>query len=158
MNRTYTLLVKVLIVLGLVLTTACKKDPINNDPIHEGTDYSEMILGTWQAVLDSCYEKYLEDDGYQELTYASEWADSLTLTFRNNDTLTYYAIVHGYPDEWNDTYSVQADTLIWDKYHYKISKLTTKELIIHYQITEQHTTSGGGIRETSVTKHWKLTR
>lgn len=152
--------------LAVMTMAGCRKDPVGIDRTEPGNepetvsieDYPEKILGQWNATLDKCYELYTEDDGYEEGQYANEWASSLSLTFKSDGKVAYLATVGGVEDGWDDTYSVEADTLIWDKFHYKISKMTSKELVIHYQITEQHTTSGGGIRETSVTKHWELTR
>lgn len=152
--------------LAVLMMAGCKKDPVRqdgsdteNEPENVNIeDYPEAILGQWDAVLDKCYEAYTEDDGYQEITYANEWSNELALNFKTDGKVTYRAKVSGGIDEWDDTYSVKGDTLVWDVREYKINKLNSKELVIQCDIIETHTTSGGTIRETGLTKHWELKR
>lgn len=167
MKKTIYPLASILLMILLGLAS-CTKEPTplpdqpadtnsNNDTI-PNINYPEDILGQWNAVLNNCYESYTEGDGYNETTYASDWASSLALTFKPDGKLTYAAIVGGVEDTWDDTYSISHDTLFWDTRPYKILTLNEHQLVFQFSKDNERTTSGGDILTTNVTKHYELTR
>lgn len=150
------------LLLGAIALTSCQREePIT--PQEEDTttpalpDYAELILGRWDAVLDKCYDTYIEGD-YDETTHASDWATALSLTFSDQGVISYSATVGGYDDSWDDTYSVHNDTLVWDIRPYKILTLDEHSLIFQFEHSEQRTTSGGAVITATVIKHYELAR
>lgn len=153
--------------LFALAATACTKEeqpvqPTPNDttdttPDNPVPDYSTLIMGRWNAVLDCSYERYTEDD-YNETTFVSDWATALSLTFKDDGYLTYSAIVSGFEDSWDDLYRIQSDTLVWDTKPYKILTINDNQLVMEYRITEDRTTSGGTTYTTTLTKHWEFNR
>lgn len=168
MNKTILFLSAILLTLSLA--SCSEKEPLPEQPIDTTSstndtlpsqpeiDYAQAILGHWNAQLSQCYERYTENNTYEEITYASEWATDLSLTFKTDGLLTYSATVGGYPDSWDDAYTVQSDTLFWDAKPYKILILDSTHLVFEFSHDEQRTTSGGSTITTNVTKHWELAR
>lgn len=167
MKKTIYPLASILLMILLGLAS-CTKEPTplpdqpadtnsNNDTI-PNINYTEDILGQWNAVLNRCYEQYTENDDYDETTYVSDWASALSLNFKTDGKLTYSATVGGIEDSWDDTYRIVADTLVWDTRPYKILTLIDNQLVIEFTHEEQRTASGGTILTTTLTKHWELTR
>ena len=159
-NRNIPLVLTLLI--GALLLASCGKEeptvPQTGDTLTPAQpDYTKLILGSWDAALDKCYESYIEGD-YDETTYASDWANRLTLTFSDQGTLTYSADMGGYSDTWDDCYTIHGDTLVWDVKPYHILTLDEHTLTIQYKHSEQRTTSGGTTFTTTVIKRYELTR
>lgn len=159
MKNTFRLFLLLTLSLSLF---SCQKEPESHTPDNNSAitvaDYPQAILGAWSAVVENSYELYTESDGYQEMTYVSQWATELTLTFDEEGLLHYSACVFGVMDEWNDTYSVHGDTLRWDVKDYKILSLTKDELIIEHSVTDRYNNAGGDPVETTATKHYELKR
>lgn len=151
--------------LAIGFTSCTEKEPLPDQPTdtteNPGTpdvNYAEAILGQWNAVLDRCYESYIENDDYDETTYASDWASALSLTFKTDGYLTYSATVSGVKDSWDDAYSITADTLIWDTRKFKILTISDSQLIFENNVEGTRTTSGGTTYTTKVIKHWEFQR
>lgn len=160
--KKHNIILALTFLFGAVLLASCGKEepvaPQMDDTLTPALpDYSELILGSWDAVLDKCYESYIEGD-YDETTYVSEWANQLTLTFSDQGALTYSADRGGYSDTWDDRYTIHGDTLVWDVKPYQILTLDSHNLIIQYKHSEQRTTSGGATFTTTVVKRYELTR
>ena len=161
MKKVHILLALSLLLGAIALSSCQREEPIT--PQAEDTttpaltNYSELILGSWDAVLDKCYESYIEGD-HDETTYVSEWANQLTLSFSDQGTLTYSADMGDYSDTWDDRYSIHSDTLVWDVKPYQILTLDEHNLIIQYKHSEQRTTSGGATFTSTVVKRYELTK
>lgn len=150
------------ILLATFLLASCGKEepvvPQTDDTVTPALpEYAQLILGRWDAVLDKCYESYIEGD-YDETTYASDWAVSLSLIFSDQGTLSYSANLGDYEDGWDDSYAIHGDTLVWDVKPYKILTLDEHSLVFQYEHSEQRTTAGGTVITTTVVKRYELTR
>lgn len=149
--------------LSVFLFAACEKDDPTNNPnpgsdTYVPDDYAQYLMGPWSVVLDQSYEQYTEGDDYQEMTYCSDWASEITLTFKENGKLGYSAVVYGVEDSWDDNYSVSSDTLMWDVKPYVISVSDENHCQIESKVVTERTTRGGQTYTTSATKHYDLIR
>lgn len=145
-----------------LMMTGCQKEnqpdnPDNPSAPEETVDYATAVLGAWDVALDRSYESYQEPD-YEEITYCSDWASALRLTFNPDGTLGYSATVGGIPDEWEDRYTVHGDTLVWDVKEYKILRLDEHEMVIESKVVKTRTTRGGQTYEVVTTKHYEMSR
>ncbi len=131
----------------------CCEEP--NSSFDEPIDYATAVIGSWSVDLGQSYESYTEA-GTTDIEYM-EWAESITLTFDTNNTLTYLAMI-GVEDTWQDTYSIHGDTLYWDVKPYVISQLDNSRLVMEYSKTRTFNNAGGNEVTTNVTKHYEMTR
>lgn len=139
------------ILMGSLMMVSCSKDDIKPE------DYATQILGTWNVVLDQSFESYTEA-GLTDIEYFNEWGTAVSLTFKDNGKLTYHSVVNGGEDEWDDSYSIKGDTIIWDTKSYEILRFTTSQLIIESNIEDHRTNAGGEEVVTRLTKHIEMTR
>lgn len=135
----------------LMLFSGCAKEKTNKN-------YSELIVGTWNVLTDKSYELYTESDGYEEMTYISQWASSLTLTFTADGKLEYSAMLGEINDAWTDNYTLEGDTVVWEPRKYAIVQLDEDHFVMQSTRSDERTNAGGNTMTSSEVKRYEMER